>query len=159
MSQRQQVRLMFLLSLLLAVGIGGKWWFLAGPGRTSVEWVGAPVVTTAQAAAPLKPSDPTPPIAATSEADEQDAEEVVDLSEASMEPDPPKSNMINVNLATQEELESLPGIGPVIARAIIEERTRRGGFDSIEELLAVKGIGPARFARIQPLVYVTPFEP
>jgi competence protein ComEA len=61
---------------------------------------------------------------------------------------------INLNSATLEQLEELPGIGPVLAQAIIDERTRRGGFDSVNELLDVSGIGDARFADIQALVTV-----
>jgi len=61
---------------------------------------------------------------------------------------------INLNTATVEQLEELPGIGPVLAQAIIDERTRRGGFDSVNELLDVSGIGDARFADIEALVTV-----
>jgi competence protein ComEA len=61
---------------------------------------------------------------------------------------------INLNSATLADLEELPGIGPVLAQAIIDERTRRGGFESVNELLDVSGIGDARFADIQDLVTV-----
>lgn len=47
----------------------------------------------------------------------------------------------NINTASQNELEMLKGIGPVKARAIIEERERNGEFKSVEELTRVKGIG------------------
>jgi competence protein ComEA len=62
--------------------------------------------------------------------------------------------LINVNTATQAELETLPGIGPVLAEAIITERERRGGFRSVNELREVRGIGDARFADIETLVTV-----
>jgi competence protein ComEA len=61
---------------------------------------------------------------------------------------------IDLNTATTAQLEELPGIGPVLAQAIIDERTRRGGFDSVNELLDVSGIGDARFADIEALVTV-----
>jgi competence protein ComEA len=61
---------------------------------------------------------------------------------------------INLNTATQAELETLPGIGPTLAQAIIAERDRSGGFRSVEDLRRVRGIGDARFAQVQPLVTV-----
>lgn len=61
---------------------------------------------------------------------------------------------INLNTATAEQLESLPGVGPVTARAIIEYRKQKGGFRSIEELLEVHGIGEKRLEQIRPFVVV-----
>lgn len=61
---------------------------------------------------------------------------------------------ININTATAEQLESLPGIGPVTARAIIEYRKQNGGFRSVEELLEVRGIGEKRLEQIRPFVVV-----
>jgi competence protein ComEA len=52
---------------------------------------------------------------------------------------------IDVNTASERELSSLPGIGPVIARAIVAERP----FASVDALIRVKGIGPKRLARIR----------
>jgi competence protein ComEA len=59
---------------------------------------------------------------------------------------------VNVNTATQAELETLPGIGPTLAQAIIAERDRRGGFRAVNELRSVRGIGDQRFADLEPLV-------
>jgi len=61
---------------------------------------------------------------------------------------------VNLNTATQEQLETLPGIGPTYAQAIIAERTRRNGFRSVNELREVRGIGEKRFAELAPLVAV-----
>jgi competence protein ComEA len=59
---------------------------------------------------------------------------------------------VSINSASQVELETLPGIGPVLAAAILEWRTQNGGFTSIEQLQEVSGIGPATFAELAPLV-------
>ncbi|HLF99962.1 MAG TPA: helix-hairpin-helix domain-containing protein [Acidimicrobiia bacterium] len=61
---------------------------------------------------------------------------------------------VNVNVATAQQLEALPGVGPSLAQAIIAERDRRGGFRKVDELLAVRGIGEKRLADLKPLVAV-----
>jgi competence protein ComEA len=61
---------------------------------------------------------------------------------------------VNLNTATQAQLETLPGIGPTYAQAIIAERQRRGGFTSVNDLRSVRGIGDKRFAELAPLVTV-----
>lgn len=62
--------------------------------------------------------------------------------------------LINLNTATVEELDTLPGVGPVIARRIVEFRERRGGFRRVEELLAIQGISEQRWQQIRKLVEV-----
>lgn len=59
---------------------------------------------------------------------------------------------INVNTARIEELDLLPGIGPVIAQRIIDYREKYGPFQSIEEIMKVKGIGEATFEKIRELI-------
>jgi competence protein ComEA len=59
---------------------------------------------------------------------------------------------VSINSATPVELEVLPGIGPVLAAAIVDWRTQNGGFTSIEQLQEVSGIGPATFAELAPFV-------
>lgn len=61
---------------------------------------------------------------------------------------------LNVNTATQAELEGLPGVGPVTARAIIDYRTAKGPFQRVEDLLNVPRIGEATVSRLRPLVSV-----
>ncbi len=59
---------------------------------------------------------------------------------------------LDLNRATVEELDRLPGIGPVLARRIVEHRERQGAFHSIEELLGVPGIGARSLERLRPYV-------
>lgn len=61
---------------------------------------------------------------------------------------------INLNTATREQLESLPGVGPVLAQRIIDWRERHGRFSAVEELQEVSGIGPRIFEQLADLVTV-----
>jgi competence protein ComEA len=61
---------------------------------------------------------------------------------------------INLNAATLDQLETLPGIGRKVAERILEYRTKSGGFKKIEELMNVKGIGEKSFLKIKPLISV-----
>lgn len=56
---------------------------------------------------------------------------------------------LDLNRAGPAELDALPGIGPVLARRIVEHRSRNGAFQSLEELRAVRGIGPSLIARLR----------
>ncbi len=62
--------------------------------------------------------------------------------------------LVNLNTATAEELDTLPGVGPVTAQAILEWREQNGGFTSVQELLEVDGIGPATLEKLTPHVTV-----
>lgn len=62
------------------------------------------------------------------------------------------TGVVNVNTASAEELQLLPGIGETRARALVALRKRRGGFRSIDELKEVKGIGEAGLERMRPFL-------
>jgi competence protein ComEA len=62
--------------------------------------------------------------------------------------------LVNLNTATVAELDTLPGVGPVLAQRIVDHRTRNGGFKSVEELRNVDGVGDARFEQLKDLVTV-----
>ncbi len=59
---------------------------------------------------------------------------------------------VPLNTATVEQLDSLPGVGPVLAQHIVDYRTQHGGFRSVDELREVNGIGERRFADLRNLV-------
>jgi competence protein ComEA len=62
---------------------------------------------------------------------------------------------LDLNRASREELERLPGIGPVMAGRILTLREEMGRFRGLEDLQSVQGIGPATIERIKPLVIIT----
>lgn len=65
---------------------------------------------------------------------------------------PKKTNKININTATQEELETLPGIGPTTSLKIINYRKENGKFKSIEDIKEVIGIGESKFNTIKDMI-------
>ncbi len=66
------------------------------------------------------------------------------------------NGLININTASAQELEALPGIGPALAQSIVGYRNEHGPFQSIEDLKNVPGIGDARFERLKGLITVGP---
>lgn len=64
------------------------------------------------------------------------------------------SALVNLNTATQAELETLPRIGPAMAQRILDYRAQHGGFTSVEDLRNVSGIGDATYEQLAPLVTV-----
>jgi competence protein ComEA len=61
---------------------------------------------------------------------------------------------IDLNVATIAQLETLPGVGPATAQAIVDYRSQHGSFRSVEDLLNVRGIGQAKLDQIRALVRV-----
>ncbi|MEQ8525261.1 helix-hairpin-helix domain-containing protein [Gracilimonas sp.] len=71
---------------------------------------------------------------------------------ASKQDEPVAVEIININTATSQQLQLLDGIGEAYAQRIIEYRKANGGFDSIDELVNVKGIGEKRLENIRPFI-------
>ncbi len=65
-----------------------------------------------------------------------------------------EGNLMNINIASGAELETLPGIGPVTAQKILEYREANGSFSQIEGIMDVPGIGEGKFAQISALITV-----
>jgi len=77
-------------------------------------------------------------------------------SSAEGSPVPRGTGQIDVNRATAAELEALPGVGPKLAQAIVEDRTANGLFRTPEDLLRVKGIGPAKLEKMKEMILIRP---
>ena len=94
----------------------------------------------------------------TPEAPEEIQEEApLELEEAEQQTPlsaPTEEAPLNLNTATQAELELLPGIGPVLAQAILDYRDSFGGFSTKEQLMEVSGIGEKRYAAVEALITV-----
>jgi competence protein ComEA len=80
---------------------------------------------------------------------------IMSLSGAQAQTNPPKGK-VNINTATQADLESLPRIGPKVAQRIIDYRSQNGNFKKVEDLMKVKGIGEKIFAQIKDMITVGP---
>ena len=61
----------------------------------------------------------------------------------------PPSKPVNINTATSEELEQVPGIGPATAEKILQMRKSYGPFKSVDDLLAIRGLGPKRLEKMR----------
>jgi len=59
------------------------------------------------------------------------------------------NGQVNINTADEKELDTLPGIGPAMAKRIIEYRETEGAFQSIEDIKKIRGIGEAKFAKLK----------
>ena len=63
--------------------------------------------------------------------------------------------LVDLNTADEAALDTLPGVGPVMAQNILAWRETNGKFTTVEQLQEISGIGPSRYAQIRPLVTVS----
>jgi competence ComEA-like helix-hairpin-helix protein len=138
---RPQLRLLILLALTLLVGLGVREWRAGFPDaalrleRFDRDEPAAPLVGDT-------PGTPTPPATARA------------TSPAPAVPAPAPIKPLDVNRAAAVELAALPGVGPGLAQRIVEERERRGRFDSPEALRYVLGMGPKKLAALRRFITV-----
>lgn len=78
-----------------------------------------------------------------------------DLVPSRPQTDAPAAGRLNLNTATAEQLQELPGIGPVLAQNILELRQTLGGFTDVAQLLQADGLGTGIYDKIKTLVCVT----
>jgi competence protein ComEA len=69
---------------------------------------------------------------------------------------PPPLHSVDLNTATEKQLEQLPGVGPTTAKAIVEFRAKSGRFRRVEDLLVIRGISESKLERIRPYVTIGP---
>lgn len=69
---------------------------------------------------------------------------------------PPPPHSVDLNAATEKQLEQLPGVGPTTAKAIVEFRAKSGRFRRIEDLLVIRGISESKLNKIRPYVTIGP---
>ena len=137
-----QLRLLILLALALLVGLGVREWRAGFPDAASR------LERFDRDESPIPLLGETPPVPA-----RPAPARVVPPPAAAPEPAPIKP--VDVNRAAVAELAALPGVGPGLAQRIVEERERRGRFDSPEALRYVLGMGPKKLAAIRRFVTVS----
>ena len=69
---------------------------------------------------------------------------------------PPQLHSVDLNTATEKQLEQLPGVGPTTAKAIVEFRNKAGRFRRVEDLLVIRGISESKLEKIRPYVIIGP---
>ncbi len=140
--------------LLAAASMGGMAWSLGGNRKpvtvTHPERAPAAKPVEQVRTEPAKEPLPVAPIAPIAGAPDTPPEPTAEAVKVAL----PTTHRVNLNTATQAELELLPGIGPAMAKRILEYRSTHGKFTSVDQLDSVKGIGTKTMAKLRPLVSV-----
>jgi competence ComEA-like helix-hairpin-helix protein len=158
---RQQLLLLLLLVAAAGAGLGVSHWRAAHPELVErleqIDREAPPVVETIVERETAQPSEPMKPAAAARRrVAERPARTAVSPRPAkrSGTPDDEHHVPLDLNRATLVDLTQLPGVGPVLARRIIDARDAVGGFAAVEDLATVRGLGRSKLERLRPLVGV-----
>jgi competence protein ComEA len=143
-----QLRLLILLALTLLIGLGVREWRAGFPDAAERF----ERFDREDPVSPLLPDADSRPAGAPRDAPARAAPAAP--APAAPPPSPPPPEPLDVNRADVGELARLPGVGPGLAQRIIEERERRGRFDSPEALRYVLGMGPKKLAAIRRFITV-----
>ena len=138
-----------IMAVLCAFSLG---WVL-GSGRTH-ETVTVQVSSQPQETKETPASQETQTPEGPQETQEEAPLELEEAEQQTQLSAPTEEAPLNLNTATQAELELLPGIGPVLAQAILDYRDSFGGFSAKEQLKEVSGIGEKRYAAVEALITV-----
>jgi len=103
---------------------------------------------------PVRQGNPSAPTTAVSATTEVESPARRATSPPSTTSTLPSGGLLNLNTASQAELEELPRIGPVLAQRIVEYRTENGPFTSLEQLVEIEGISPSILEQLRPLLTV-----
>jgi len=145
---RPQLRLLLVVAALLLLGLAVREWRAGFPEKAErLESFDReqPIVRLPPPAPELREPRPRRSPAPSPRA------ETLGQPAAETAPDP---RPLDLNQASVEQIARLPGMGPALARRIIEERERRGRFDSPEALRQVLGLGPKKLAAVRDLIIV-----
>ena len=141
---RRQLALLLIVVLVAGAGIAIDRWRRTNPEQAerleALDRAPAPARALAPALAPppspARPLRPPRPLAHTAPSE--------------------TSTPLDLNRASQRDLEGMPGIGPGLAARIVDSRARRGMFGSVDDLRRVRGIGDTTLARLRPLLAIGP---
>lgn len=156
----------FAVIVLGTASIAGMVWSIAS--RTPASWAHEPKPQAVEFEPTSPPKQAEGRLGTNSETKAYPRQPIAPASPAASVPKIPESTgteqprpdsaitpaKLDLNTATAAQLELLPGIGPAIAKRIIDYRDEHGKFAALESLDAVKGIGPKTIARLRPLVTV-----
>jgi competence ComEA-like helix-hairpin-helix protein len=146
---RPQLRLLLALGAILLVGLAvGEW-------RAGFPDAAERIERFDREEPPLLPAPLPPPAPKVAKPPPTAPAGAAPISASPPAPPPAEAKPLDLNRASADELARLPGVGPGLARRIVEERERRGGFDSPEALREVLGLGPKKLAALRRLVKVS----
>ncbi|WP_027088229.1 ComEA family DNA-binding protein [Cohnella panacarvi] len=166
MTRNMRTRLAIGLALIGIASIAVGWYMASKPDSLSGQWqpINSQLTDALESLSATDPAKPEIEPASVPATVLPTPEPTIDTVQPSPAPSPEQSEpsdavstletRLNLNEATTTQLESLPGIGPSKAKAIIAFRDLRGGYRSVDELLDVKGIGPKMLEKLLPEVYV-----